>query len=253
MNPWEVGAALPEWGELQFSHPVRQGDVLTPLIEESDPWRQLLIVLTADCDLARAKHGGALTCVPVLPYEEYLRHFVVDRLQELLCERLLQLMLDTHREAVTAQQDAPQISGARLRTWVAETTTETIVESLGLAKEHAARFTELAEAGRGLTTQNPRSLEQASRSLARAKLASGDVRNEGKAASWVAGELTSSVRKLPGDALFMNEVSPEHREGYVAYLRRVVEVNEEAVVTTTFRIPAGARYLRISRLRPPYV
>jgi predicted DNA-binding ArsR family transcriptional regulator len=89
--------------------------------------------------------------------------------------------------------------------------------------------------------------------LALAKFDLGDSKTLEKSASTVASDLASTLKKLPGDALFLNEVSPEHVQGYVVYLRRVIEVNENAIVRTQARLPSDARYLRASRLRSPYV
>ena len=55
--------------------PLRQGDVLEWLNDQSDPWRRFAIVVTADCDLAHQKHAGLLACVPVLAHEDYLALF----------------------------------------------------------------------------------------------------------------------------------------------------------------------------------
>src|SRR5438093_11944854 len=65
-----------ECDELQDSSvPLRQGDVLEWVGDQTDPWRRFAIVVTADCDLAHQKHAGVLACVPVLPHEEYLSLF----------------------------------------------------------------------------------------------------------------------------------------------------------------------------------
>ncbi|SDM91588.1 hypothetical protein SAMN04488074_12936 [Lentzea albidocapillata subsp. violacea] len=61
-----------EYQDTSVVDPLRQGDVLEAADPAASLWQRHLVVLTADCDLARAKHHGRVTCVPVLTEHEYL-------------------------------------------------------------------------------------------------------------------------------------------------------------------------------------
>lgn len=244
---------FPEWTDLEPGSPVRQGDVLIALTSEDDPWRQLLVVLTADCDLAKAKHGGAITCLPILTHSHYLLMFSFERVRDSIVDRIVDRLLKVHADAVGSVPGFPRISAARMRDWVAESNVDDVVETLELQGGADSEFKKLATHLKSLTGGTPSALGIAVRLLADAKFALGDSKTVEKSAASVASDLASSLKKLPGDALFLNEVSPEHAQGYVVYLRRVIEVNENVIVRTQARLPSDARYLRASRLRSPYV
>jgi hypothetical protein len=246
-------ATYPEWTDLHVGMPLRQGDVLSSVGRTPDPWRQHLVVLTADCDLARAKHGGALTCVPVLTYTDYLLSFKYDKLRDALCDRLVGQLLDTHARGADQSRETPRISAPRMRAWIAEADVDKIISTLKLHGEPAQRFGSLAKALRELQVNAPTSLTDASKLLAQARLALGEARDADRALRSVMMDLASTMKVLPGDALFLNELSAQHAEGYIAYLRRIVEVGETSVSRSSSRISHDASYLRISRLRSPYV
>jgi hypothetical protein len=243
----------PEWTELEPGSPVRQGDVLIALMSEDDPWRQLLVVLTADCDLAKAKHGGAITCLPVLTHANYLLTFSFDRVRDSLVDRIVERLLKVHADAVGSVPGFPHISAKRMRDWVAESDVDDVIVTLRLQGGADSEFRRLATHLKLLTGGAPSAFGTAVHLLAEAKFDLGDGKTLEKSAASVASELASTLKKLPGDALFLNEVSPEHAQGYVVYLRRVIEVNENVIVRTQARLPSDARYLRASRLRSPYV
>lgn len=51
--------------------PIRQGDVIS-FHDGADPWERLGVIVTGDCDIARNKHAGRLTYIPVLTAPAYL-------------------------------------------------------------------------------------------------------------------------------------------------------------------------------------
>jgi hypothetical protein len=175
-------------------------------------------------------------------------------MRDSLCDKLADQMSDTYIKSPTFSAGSPQISKSRMRDWVAEVEeVAAIVLVLKLDGSHAVRFQQLADAFRGLISVVPSSVGSAVRMLAEVKQVLGDAKKIEKCVSLAANDFATSLRNLPGDALYLNEVSPEHTEGYVAYLRRIVEVADESVTLTQSRMSSSARYLRISSLRSPYV
>lgn len=253
MNMTDLVNAFPEWNEINPGQPVRQGDILSSVDTGSDPWESLIVVLTADCDLARAKHGGALSCVPLLSHVDYLLTFRFEKLCESLRDKLVGQMFETLTRSVGSPVTPPRISRARMLEWVVESDTSDVVRALRLDGTSELRFVELAKATLRLAHDRPKSIVVATRLLAEVKLILGEAKTIEKAASSIGSDFASTLKTLPGDALFLNELSPEHSQGYVAYLRRILDVRESSVVRTHSRIPHDARYLRISRLRSPYV
>lgn len=243
----------PEWCEVAPSAPLRQGDVLAAVHRENDAWRRLIVIITADCDLAKSKHGGAITCVPLLTAHEYLMRFRYEGYRENLLDQLKAACLSSYRKA--AGQESREISPSRLSEWVVEEDPERIVHELGIAGETSARFVTLARLIRMLTAQSPLNIREAGRMIAECRVALNSNGDLDRMAGEVAGNMARILEELPGDALFIDQLSSVHQRGYVAYLRRVVEVAEGAARTTM--IPsedtAGEQYVRISRLTSPYV
>ncbi|WP_147455907.1 hypothetical protein [Nocardioides mangrovicus] len=153
-----------------------------------------------------------------------------------------------------ARDGAVQISEERMRSWLAEEAdTRALSAALKLAGASAERFNSIALCAGALLSEEPSSIRQAVWSLAAAKLELGDVPTDDRARQAVASDFASCLRELPGDALFLNEVSPAHVSGYVAYLRRVIELDDTVVALTASRLPGDAEYVRVSRLRSPYI
>jgi hypothetical protein len=244
----------PEWLDLQPRSPLRQGDVLQTLSSDPDRWRELLVILTADCDLAKSKHGGALTCVPLLKSTDYLLLFRAEKLRNQLCARLVAKLLEIYGRAAGGESSPAQISSDRMRAWIAEESDiGTLGAILGLTGSPAVAFESAARCVRTLLVEEQTSVEDAIRVLGNAKFILGAAGTQERATKSIANDVTSCLKGLPGDALFLNQVSPTHVESYVAYLRRVVEVDEASVVVTTSLLPREAQYLRVSRLQSPYV
>lgn len=71
MSPSTVEWSLPTTGVC-----LRQGDIIRTERNTPQELSDLWMILTSDCDLARAKHYGRLTCVPVMTMRRYLELFI---------------------------------------------------------------------------------------------------------------------------------------------------------------------------------
>jgi hypothetical protein len=122
------------------SVPLRQGDVLEWIGDQTDPWRRFAIVVTADCDLAHQKHAGLLACVPVLPHDEYLSLFAlparVEKAKAKLLERAAALIRgyqESNRPEFTLAMSDEAIAG-----WIEAVAPEEIVAELRVTNEKEA-------------------------------------------------------------------------------------------------------------------
>jgi hypothetical protein len=237
--------------------PLRQGDVLEWANDHnSDPWRRWAIVVTADCDLAHQKHAGLLACVPVLLHEDYLALFSLparlDRAKAQLMERTVGLI---RRYQGENRPDFPlEMSDEAIVAWLDAVGADEIVRELRVTEEKQVKtLSDLVGA-----------VQQCSR-------VSGDVdaQLDALTAAWIvsqgkstfeerrpiiAREALDQLGRLPGDALFLHALSEQHRDGYVAYLRVILNVEEATVAR---RVPdlrdATMSAKRIARLTSPYV
>lgn len=234
--------------------PLRQGDIFVWLDGAEDPWRQTGIVVTADCDIAQAKHGGVLTYVPVLPLQAYLcTYYLPRRLRRGLgpvgdrCLRLIKDLQARYRpdfptplsnEAVEALLEGklPHEIAETLKVPAGPEQDElfTLVSAIRSASAAIATlsFDEHIAALRQLT-------EAAGRTFKPADLGQ-DVRTH--------------VGQLPGDAFFIGAIPEVGDGGFVAYLRLPREVRDfEVAVRQPDLRNANTRARRICRLNSPYV
>jgi hypothetical protein len=84
-------------------------------------------LLSADCDFARGKHHGRVTCVPLLTAEEYLVEMWIPKIREQVVEKRMYELRE-----LLARAEAPPISDNRLREWASEVLPAEIAEQLEL-------------------------------------------------------------------------------------------------------------------------
>lgn len=62
-----------EWKDLSPDAPIRQGDILVTRHHKSRVVEQMVVVITADCDIDKKKHGPQIACLNVQFHDEYIR------------------------------------------------------------------------------------------------------------------------------------------------------------------------------------
>jgi hypothetical protein len=128
-------AKFSEFEAVLDARPLGQGDLLRPLEPSKDPWEGMLVVVTADCDLAKYKHAGRLSCVPVLSADTYLAIFYmpkrIEKIRNELGQRLVKLMRKAQSDNL-AEFTHP-ISADRATQWVLQSEPDRICEILKLS------------------------------------------------------------------------------------------------------------------------
>jgi hypothetical protein len=241
------------------SLPIRQGDVLEWLdSDQDDLWRRFAIVVTADCDLAYQKHAGLLACVPLLPHEDYLALFPLParlgRAKDKLLERTYALVRGYQAEN---RPDYPlALSDQAIASWIDSVGTEDIIRELQVNdQKRADELTSVVGAIRGCSQASAAGGFSAQLDA----LATALIVTQGKSTfderrSLLARELLDQLGRLPGDAIFLHALSPRHRQGYVAYLRALVNVQDATVARSVRDLnDATTSAKRIARLGSPYV
>jgi len=237
------------------ARPLRQGDVVRSLAARPDPWEDLAIIVTADCDIARNKHAGRLTCVPVLPAHAYLSTYYlphrIGKLQRALADRLVPSV----RKAQSTHFDGfrEPISFERAQGWILDTSPSHVSSTLRMTPEETQRFIPLAEAFARLETMRSGSFPEQIRTICGSEVVLDRSPDEGSARKKIRAELANHVNELPGDALFLRSLGSTLTEGYVAYLRILLEVRDSRVAVKSTQRSFEIRYERIARLQAPYV
>lgn len=219
-----------------------QGDIIRSNDSTAPMWSRFLMVITADCDLAHAKHDKRVTCVPLLPAEQYLLEMQLPKQREKFVTReygKLKRELD--------KLGAPKVTLLRLRSWLREEPLPEIVDSLQIRQSASEKVTSLLatikmldEPTADLETSIARMVEGLRLSDPSADTQS--VRNS------IIGALRSIYLQPPGDALFVGAIGPKLRDGYFVYLRHLEQVLEPDIGLKPTRRPSP--YSRLARFNP---
>jgi hypothetical protein len=232
---------------------LRQGDVIRPLESDNDPWNGIAIVVTADCDLARSKHAGRLTCVPVLPASTYLSFFYMPRRLARTRETLGDQLVSQMRKAQKAHlpEFSSPLTPERCRQWILQSELAKIVSALHLSAEEAAAFMPLAQSFRRISDSVDSPLSKQCEAFSSTTEAMGKSAHSTK--ERLIAELASHLRDLPGDAMFLSSLMNGVEEGYVAYLRLLVGLNDRQVATRAAQRSFQITHERFTHLKSPYL
>ena len=230
-----------EYREVGVADPLRQGDVLEAVHVEAPMWQRHLLVITADCDFAYAKHQGRVTCVPLLAAEEYLWEMQIPKIRERVVKQPLKQM-----RRILSKPGMPNVSDRRLREWASEEAPADIVMRLGLEPADAQEAKAALQAIR-MIDASVSSFKEGVDSLVEAQLIGASSPKRDTAVKQVVNGLRDAYARPPGDALFLTAIAPGHHAGYFAYLRHIEQVREPEISLGPSR--TEVRYRRISRMR----
>lgn len=241
-----------EWKPVSAADDLRQGDVLRSVSDGVDVWRQLLVVVTADCDLVNKKHAGSLSCVSALPYLRYLRLFRT----EVMIDKLSVRLLDVFGRLLASRpglNDRLPISPERLANWFLEKSEEDIVAALDFDTKQGSQAKSYIAAYKNLARCRDAELDDIVEAGAQAKLVLGDRSTAEEASSQILRELSGVIKNLPGDAMFVGSLTADRSDDLrVVYLRRIFDVPESVVARSLKERAPETTYVRASRLAAPY-
>ncbi|MFE5081832.1 hypothetical protein [Streptomyces mirabilis] len=246
-----------EAGFVRAEQPLRQGDVLEFLAAEEFPngWERVLgLVVTGNCDLALGKHWGTITYVPALPIDNYVQQFAIPKIltreasqaesnilnyfpaeqARQACKRAAEMMnLGYAIEDIEVLLRDPQGRKEEFR------------KDLSILQLYQSTASLLEESRGGAIFWSTIDLfnekyDQVMR-LSRGKSKKEKMRTE----------IRNYLKRLPGDSLYLCNPSPEHHEAYVATLRLVRGIEDQAVALRSvdeLHYPTQYRARRVARL-----
>lgn len=224
--------------EVEQSDAVKQGDFLT-WKNATDPFLRHAVVVTGDCDLARGKHWGKITVVPVMSIDDYAHHLAMPRILEAwkgrLNKKLAELIASIRRHddavGVASPEDSKNLDLLILDERFEETWSDSppiisccrVLRDLMGAHHFATAKECLTEAGKVLG------------------LAPGEL-----------GErVANALANPPGDVIFIPTPESLGFEFGVAWLRVLREVEAANVATKLSQLRQG-NAMRVARLGPVF-
>lgn len=214
------------------------------------------MIVTGDCDIARNKHAGRLTYVPVLAARAYLSIFWLPRRLDALASRLGERLVSTMRKLQQANlpEFTTPLTADRAQQWAVERGAAGVADALrvGHGPDRDA-FISLAQAYVDIVVARDRSFQAQSQALCSAYCVTGTAPDNDAAVKRVEGELENYLGNLPGDAMFLSCLAPGHVDGYICYLRVLRDIADGDIAVTPRQAVSGARASRIAHLRSPYL
>lgn len=237
-------ARFTEYRSVAISEPLRQGDVLEKVSQESTVWNRHLLVITADCDFAHDKHQGRVTCVPLLTKGEYLLELLFPKIREQVMEKLVNAA-----RKILHDLEAPDVSEPRLKAWPQEQLTEDILSLLSIPEGKKGILGGIIDGIRELS-MIPASVSEAVNTLVSVQRRLPNAQSETNIRSAIRNRLQNAFRQPPGDALFLSALAERYDEGYFAYLRHFEQIWEPEISLGPSR--SLAEYRRLSRIQENY-
>jgi len=120
-----------EWSIPESASSLEQGDILMSRDPKTGEVTSILLVITADCDIAHGKVGTHLGCLRIILLQEYIRTFLVDkklrRALETETEKVRTLLNKWNAERL---KDAIPLSSGAVIDWIRASEPDTICSDL---------------------------------------------------------------------------------------------------------------------------
>lgn len=243
---------LPEFRDVLADEPLSQGDILHSISERED----YRLVVTADCDLARGKHGGRLSVIPILGLDEYILEFWSPRRRAPLVQSLLDRV--TKRLRKLQDENRPEfpipISAERSREWLQTAPTSEILETLGATTDtDTSGLASGIELYQSACSAPPENLVDLFIEDAQLRRAVGQQSDQASAHKALHERIVNDIRSLPGDAFFVGAIAQGHNGGYVCHLRLLDTIDPAVISLGGTDRTNLSEFERVSRLRAPYL
>ncbi len=197
------------------------------------------------------KHRGILSYVPILSLDRFLiDHWLPEQIDRRLREPL-SIAASHVRQALAETGRPAEISERGLQDWLVRDGAEGILRELHMAPPDRLQNVQksLGPCVRLVNAKAIRDLPQAINEFIQLTATTTPTGTDPAVRVW--NQLEGYVQRLPGDCFFLSALSQFYVDGYVAYLRRVQEIQATQFAVAALDLPT-ADAVRISRLKPTY-
>ncbi len=252
-----------EYEELEDLDNPAQGDVIEWFGEHSKrPWKRFGIIITADCDLARDKHGGVISYVPALTSEDFIwQTWRKNRFSRAAEDNLVKAGQRIQKWLLSRGKSQSELSAVAMRQWLARATPNAILDEIGVENpgERANLLNSLEPAATILELLDKQ--EPCMATLRRAYAVVNSRYSEDK--SLMALDVQKTWTNLPGDLFHLTTMPSDNpkqnagpdikNDGIFLQLRHIWQVNSDEVSTRPLDFKDGkAKVRRICRVGAPY-
>jgi hypothetical protein len=249
--PTEVADFL-EWEVPSSDIPVRQGDLLVKKDGVSARVTEVVVVITADCDIAREKHEGAIAALRVISFADYVRHRWAHSAYETLVEGELQELTNSFNKSRTeGGATAANVSADGFAQWL-ERDAPAIICADVIDEKCRAKAVAAAESAQILLGHKDILGTNAPFDCYLAYQAHKNKVEPAQARTQILKRARESLSTLPADVFFVSQLPVSGTSSHLVLLRELVAINAELATASANTARQNNGYLRIGRLRPPY-
>lgn len=132
------GKEFLEWDVLASDIPIRQGDLLVKKEGVAAQHTNIVLVITADCDIARDKHEGAIAALRVIAFSDFVRHrWAQTAYEDLLSAELPQLTNTFNNNCKAADGETTSVSSEAFANWLEKEEPADLCKDIADVKDHA--------------------------------------------------------------------------------------------------------------------
>ena len=239
-----------EWHIPDAAVSVRQGDLLICRNPHERRFREICLVITADCDISKGKFGRQLACLRVMLLHDYLRTiWAARKLQQAKAKEAHQIwsmIVKWHSRYIGADSSLTMEAASD---WVKRVAPDVICRELRVPEEHVNKMEASLTAFRSalFAVSQPDNDEFSQLVAFLSAIQGKDCSQE--VAKRVQNEAKSG---LPID-VFLLPTLPQYDTGpVVVLLREIVAVPHEAVCYRACDAISEQQFLRLGRLEPTF-
>lgn len=128
---------MTECGQPNQTEPIRQGDIfIWENWKKRDPWDQMGVILSADCDIAQSKLPGFFTYAPILTLQQYVSDiWATKKLKHLFNKCVEDAIKTIHGFHKRINPTATPLSQEALENWVLRKGHTDIIDTLNLSNQ----------------------------------------------------------------------------------------------------------------------
>ncbi|OEZ83363.1 hypothetical protein JAB6_29400 [Janthinobacterium sp. HH104] len=243
-----------EWQNVSSEAPIRQGDLLVLRHSRTLSIQEKVLVITADCDFAQSKTGGAFAALRLLPLESYVRQFwTVKHAKRLLTIDHDELINSFNSLFAAASSNSKTLSKSAIVSWINRRNGKQICEELNVQDvKIQKKFDSCVNKLISLQLiEKSKGNEQCFEDII-SFYSIKDNQTPEDARTSVLKKVRNELSALPEDAFLLSSFPEKPNEPHVVLLRQLVVLPLEKVTTSAEHAREENCYLRYGRLAPTF-
>lgn len=241
-----------EWDQPSSEVPIRQGDLLVKKQAGATNIKDAVIVITADCDIARKKYDSAIAALPLISFPDYVRHrWANDRYENTVNTDHNELTNQFNKIKKESLGSYQELKPKVLSTWIENEGAKKICQDI-INEENRKKAENIIKKIQILLglDNNPQIEAAFDRLLAYECIK--ENKDQATSRQDLLKKARNGLSTLPADLFFLSTIPIEGSGAHLVLLRELVAIKPDLVTASATIARENNGYLRIGRLRPAF-